>query len=852
MAQVTLRTVGLLALCTGIVVGSTGQAGAEKEIPAGIDGFRAEVVPFFEKHCIGCHGPEKSKGDITLHRIAGDLSAGLESERWSLILEMLESGEMPPEDEPQPAAGERGAVAQWIDNGLRDHLAKSARIDTRPALRRLTNIEYENTMNDLLGLELKLLDELPKDPVKPYRFNNTAEFMQLGPEQIDRYLECARRAMASAIVDPEKPEVHKTRREWQPHGVDRGLAGDEVGVWGNRRHTPAWGMGITEFPRTGEFRIRVKASAILPPGIAELPLRLVMGYSLNINSSTQRIEPVGTVRLCNNPDHPEIYEFRGRIENFPVQIGRPHRGKPQPDSLTITPQNLYDDGTLNDNNDFSRPRNLSMPRAVVEWMEFEAPLTDTWPPEHHAQILFESPQRESDPAAYIRQVLTRFMSRAYRRPATDGEVDRFVQIYNLVAKDLGTLEAAMRETLAMVLISPQFLLHTVADGEIVSQQYELASKLSYFLWGSMPDRELIGLAAEGRLDKPSTIEGQVHRLLADGRSRTFIDNFTTQWLSLAKMKTVPINRELFPRFLYYVPRGERAGTEEPYRPTIRDYMIEETTGFIAELVRRNASVLNIVDSDFAMLNQPLAAHYGVAGVEGDEIRPVPLKPEHQLGGLLTHGSVLIGNGTGSAPHPIYRAVWLREAILGDEVKPPPADVPALSDSAGESAERALTIRDLLARHRQKTSCNDCHARLDPWGIPFEQYNAIGRFQSMVPKEGTRVAALRKETHKDLAGYLDYLKTINVVEVQAEARVPNGPEVGGVAGLKTHLLKDRKRDIAENVLRRLLSYGIGRELDFRDRVAIEELLQQAEENGYRLQDMIVDICQNELFREAKQN
>jgi hypothetical protein len=336
-------------------------------------------------------------------------------------------------------------------------------------------------------------------------------------------------------------------------------------------------------------------------------------------------------------------------------------------------------------------------------------------------------------------------------------------------------------------------------------------------------------------------------MLADPRARDFIENFTTQWLSLAKMKTVPINRELFPRFLYYVPRGERAGTEEPYRPTIRDYMLDETAGFVAELIRRNSSVLNIVDSDFAFLNQPLAAHYGIEGVQGHELRPVLLQAEHRLGGLLTQGSILIGNGTGSAPHPIYRAVWLREAILGDEVPAPPADVPALSDSAGESAERALSIKDLLARHRKKESCNECHVRLDPWGIPFERYSAIGKFQSRVPTEGTRVSGFNKTNHVNLAGYSDYLDSINTIVVEAGSRLPNGPEVDGIEGLKEYLLKNRKDEIAENVLRRLLSYGIGRELTWRDRFAVEKLLTEAKHNEYKLQDMIVSICQCSLFR-----
>ncbi|MFT5468262.1 MAG: hypothetical protein ACI8UO_003371 [Verrucomicrobiales bacterium] len=839
------RPFSLIALM--LVAFGVTSAAAEPAIPIGAPGFRSDVAPFFAAHCVGCHGPEKTKGKIALHTLDGDLSAGHELERWELILEMLESGEMPPEDEAQPDEADRKAVANWIEAGLREYVETASQEAVAPTARRLTNFEYENTMRDLLGFRLKLIDNLPEDPVKPYEFNNTAELMRTGPEQINRYLENARRAMASAIVDSAKPAIHTTRREWLPHGIDRGLGGDEIGVYGNRRNTPATGMALKSFPRTGEYRVRVKASAILPPGITEMPLRLVMGYGgLGENQSTYQIEPVGTIRLRNTPDHPEVFEFRGRIENHPPRPSRTVKGKRYEDTMSITPQNLYDDGSLNDENSFSRPRNVAMPRAVVEWIEFEAPIIDVWPPEHHTQILFESPLRESDPKAYVREVLKRFMSRAYRRPATDEEVDRFAKVYEMVLPDLGSLEAAMRETLSMVLITPQFLYHATEEDE-ATRQYELASKLSYFLWGSMPDDELIRLAAAGNLDEAPEIEKQVRRLLADERARDFVGNFTMQWLSLAKMKTVPINRELFPRFLYYVPRGERAGTEEPYRPTTRDYMLDETVSFVAELIRRNASALNVVDSDFACLNQPLAVHYGVDGVQGDELRPVALKPEHRLGGLLTHGSVLIGNGTGSAPHPIYRAVWLREAILGDEVKPPPADVPALSDSAGESAETALTIKDLLAKHRQKESCNDCHVRLDPWGIPFERYNAIGQFQPMVPKEGTRVRGFSEAADKDLAGYAAYLQSIQTVELDAEARVPHGPEVDGMAELKAFLLKEHKDAIAENLLRRLLIYGIGRELTYRDRFAVQQLLKDSEKGDYKLQDMIVFICQSQTFR-----
>ena len=658
--------------------------------------------------------------------------------------------------------------------------------------------------------------------------------------------------MASAIVDPKKPKVHHLRREWDSvdsnPGFAKPLKQNEIPIHNARRGTPGQGMGVTSFPERGEFRIRFQASAVFPNGETEIPLRFVMGYNLNINSSTQPVAPVGIVHLRNGPDQPEVYELRGRIENFPVQKGKLHKGRQRPDTLTITPQNIYDDGTLNDENNFLYwPRQPDMPRAVIDWIEFEAPIFEVWPPAHHTDILFESPLKEEAPREYVRQVLSRFMSRAYRRPAASEEVDRFVKIYDLLFPDLKTLEATMRETLAMVLVTPQFLLHTQAGDDLVSEDHELASRLSYFLWGTMPDPILLDLAAKGRLNDPAEIKQQVNRMLEDPRSRQFISNFTHQWLNLEKLKTVPINRNLFPRFLYYVEAGERAGTEKPYIPTIRDHMMDETVGFVAELVHRNASVSGLVESDFAMLNQPLAAHYGVSGVEGFELRAIELEHEHHLGGLLTHGSVLVANSTGSAPHPIYRAVWLREAILGDHVEPPPAEVPALSESAGESVDEVLNIKELLALHRSDANCRDCHARLDPWGIPFERYNAIGKYQPLVPKSGTRVRGFNRDQDGNLEGYFKYLQGINTEVVSAQSKLPNGPEVNGMQELKNYLLKWRMDDIAENVVRRLMTYGLGRQLTYRDRVEIDAILAELKPDEYRLKTMIVRICQSPLFR-----
>jgi len=814
--------------------------------------FDTLVVPFFKVYCIKCHGPSKTKGEISLNTLAGDLTTGDDIVHWNSILQMLDFGEMPPIDEPQPKPSEVKAVSRWIESRLRGYIKKASQEAPEPKIRRLTNVEYQNTLSDLLGFELDLHDDLAPDPEHHYHFNNTAELMRIGPEQLNRYMDVARKAMRSAIVAPQKPEPYQLRREFSSIGTDKGLGQDEVSVFGGARHFSN-GIQVSGSPKHGEYRIRISASGILPPGHDEVPLQLNMGEFQGGDHNEKASRNIATVYLTNSVDEPKIFEFRGRIENFPYSSELQSKGADQGkllDRMTLRLSVVYDDGTLNDGAHYAFVRQLGMPRAVVNWVELECPVTDVWPPKHHTDILFDSPLRDTDEQAYVRVILERFMTRAYRRPAQENEVERFAQIYHLVRPSTPSLEEAMRETLAMVLVAPRFLYHTESD-PATDEHYAMASRLSYFLWASMPDQELFDLAARHELDDPVMVERQVLRMLAHKKSKRFIEDFTVQWLSIRKLLTVPINKQLYPRFLYRVPIGETAGTEMGYRPSVRDYMMQETIGFVGHLIDQNLSVLNIVDSDFAILNERLAIHYSVAGVKGMQMRPVPIKPEHHLGGLLTQGSVLIGNGTGTAPHPIYRAVWLREAILGDTVAPPPSNVPALSDSAGKSLEEALSIADLLAKHRTVESCKDCHFRLDPWGIPFEKYNAIGKYQPKVPKDGTRVSGFNKQQHSDLVGYQSYRDSINVVDVDATSGVPHGPQVDGMRDLKDYLLKQRKDDIVENVIRRLLTYGIGRHLTYHDRFAVEALSEQLAAIDFGMRDIIVSICQSDVFRDRRQ-
>jgi mono/diheme cytochrome c family protein len=298
-------------------------------IPSGEPGHRSHILPFFETHCIRCHGPDKSKGKITLHTLGGNLASGADGRLrdWEKVLEVLKAGEMPPEDEKQPADAERLAVKAWIDQGMRDHVAQSQEVKIPPRARRLTNFEYQNTMRDLLGINLDLIKGLPQDPEKPYHFNNSAEFMLLGPDQLDRYLQAARRALASAIVDPGEPKVHRQQWSFEPKGPAFASAQpDELGVYTNGRGSIASGVAVASWPETGEYRIRIQAAAILPPGYPEVPLRIVMGSHLRHDAGTGDYAPVGMVHLSNTVDDLREFEFRGRIETIPFTSGKSPRG----------------------------------------------------------------------------------------------------------------------------------------------------------------------------------------------------------------------------------------------------------------------------------------------------------------------------------------------------------------------------------------------------------------------------------------------------------------------------------------------------------------------------------------------
>ena len=380
----------------------------------------------------------------------------------------------------------------------------------------------------------------------------------------------------------------------------------------------------------------------------------------------------------------------------------------------------------------------------------------------------------------------------------------------------------MRETLALVLVSPHFLYivetrhgadnSAPADNQPVND-FELASRLSYFLWSSMPDDRLPGLARDGALKKPGVVEQEVRRMLADDRSSEFVTRFADQWFDLGAIDRVAVNPEFFPNF----------------DNTLKSLMAEQAREFLAELLRSDESCLDLLDSNWTMLNRPLAKHYGMTGPRSSEFERVAIVEQRQRGGLLGQGAFLLSNSDGEQAHPIKRAVWILDRLLDSPPAPPPPDVPDLDSESPNLA--GLSLKDQLAAHRDKESCGNCHRGIDPWGIPLENFNAIGLWQT----ESTIRRAVKGKA-----------KVTRGAPVDASSILPDGTEIVGLDQLKAYLRENRRDLFARSVVRRLSTYALGRSLDLGDRKSIDELTTVFIESDFRLNQLIVALVKSDLF------
>ncbi|MBL6705163.1 MAG: DUF1592 domain-containing protein [Planctomycetaceae bacterium] len=847
-----LLSVGLVAAAGGILLSGRSASAGDKEFTASQAEsaeasvtFSRDVQPLLQKLCAGCHGSKQPKGNLQIDALRHDLAAGDDAETWQDVLDRVNLGEMPPLKSQQPTKAERQILVRWLTDGLRQAAESRKNSSGRVVMRRLTRYEYQNTMRDLLGVDLNYSVELPPEPLSPDGFMNNGASLEMSPSQIEVFLRAARQGLAEAIVTGEKPKVHQFRREVTDVGrlPNKPVAGHEPA-------NPEFILGVDTFPRRGEFEVRVRAGATIPEGLDFPRLRVSLGCLPGIIHVPRKI--VGEVDVRASSEDPETFSFRGRIEDFP-QPGDVPFGNVDFDGMIVLIDFLDADGKELRYSDRTYavppvkkppvkkgaksnsviaaspapPPSPENPRLdiVVQSVEFESPVITAWPPKSHTDILFAEDAKPQTPDAellYVQDALGRFASRAFRRPVSESELAATVEFFRTVRAKSDSFEEAMRETLALVLVSPHFLYivetrhgadsSAPADHQPVND-FELASRLSYFLWSSMPDDRLLGLARDGALKKQGVLDQEVRRMLADDRSSEFITRFADQWFDLGAIDRVAVNPEFFPDF----------------DNTLKPLMAEQSREFLAELLRSDESCLDLLDSNWTMLNRSLAKHYGMPGPRSSEFERVAIVEQRQRGGLLGQGAFLLSNSDGEQAHPIKRAVWILDRLLDSPPAPPPPDVPELDPESPNLA--GLSLKDQLAAHRDKEACGNCHRGIDPWGIPLENFNAIGLWQT----ESTIRRAVKGKVNVTRGAPVD-----------ASSILPDGTEIVGLDQLKTYLRESRRDLFARAVVRRLSTYALGRSLDLGDRKSIDELTTVFIKSDFRLNQLIVALVKSDLF------
>lgn len=765
--------------------------------------FNREVLPVLKKYCFDCHGRDEEQGGVRLEGLSLDLINDRKAaEVWHEVLNVVSAGEMPPEDVSVMTAAETRKVTEWAANKIQHAIEARQQTDGRVILRKMNRQEYQNTMTDLLGLEMDYVRDLPPDAVSSDGFINDGQSLRMSSFQLECYLDSARRALDRVLKEGEAPQIfhHEFAESKNDKWISRAVKSNRLG------RQQEFLAKMKEYPDEGEFVVTVRTTAelILEGGLPLLEVSV--GYCPDTQILVKEFEPVEV----SHPDE-QVFEFRGQLEDFPLPV----RGQGKYPGLVVRVRNVYDDGSelpkeqKDDKNKKFYPDEPHLPKLLIQSVQFDGPVFEQWPPANHRAILFESPLQNVDDAAYVREILSSFMSRAFRRPVSNNELQRFADHYEFIRDDFPTQVEALREVLALVLIQPEFLylVEPASDTKRLVNDWELASRLSYFLWSTMPDSRLLELAANGTLSKDEVLSSEVKRMLSDPRVSRFTQQFMDQWLQLDRMENVAVDAKRHPGF------------DESLRETFR----AQTYALLGKVLQENESIMQFIDAEFVMLNERLARHYGIPGVIGSAMRPVKHLPEHHRGGLLTQASILLANSTGAEPHPIRRAVWIRDRLLNDPPAPPPPDVPSLED--GDPKFRELSITEQLAVHRKKVACNNCHESLDPWGIALENFNAVG-----LHRERDAVQARKDE---DMATITN--------------RLPGGIELRNVQSLKRHLLEDRCDDFARSFVIHLLTYALGRPIQLTDQNAVHELTSSFKADNYRLQNFITQVILSQTFR-----
>lgn len=825
-------------------------------------GYQNSVASLLNKSCLDCHGPKKSEGRLRVDQLNPDLLNGPDVERWREVYNALSKSEMPPEDKPDYALadGDRSHIVDWLGGEL--NKASVARRDRTEysSFRRLTNYEYNYALQDLLGLPYSLALKLPPETASKEGFKNSSELLQMSAMQFEAYREIGVKALKRATVIGERPGGLVYRILMQEE-MDKAMAAKDAKPFEkadatykkfrNQQHLISLesGKGIlfqvgSATPQSGRAaeleaaRIYSAFSSVTPQsgGAAETPpdvspVRLVLPRATEFKLDLDRFLPdEGTMRVriragrsstkpneyaslrlvfsahtSNNANFSQVVSARdmevtGEADNpqfidFDIQLGDIQRNPFRKLTTTFPRRNEF----LHIQNISNAPGGEDSLNVLIDYIEISAPFYEQWPPKTHADIFIQSTHKANE-EIYGREVLNRFLRRVWRRPVSAQEVGQFMTLFGKFRPGFSTFEEAMLEVLATALATPEFLYLTQRvtgdETKAASQisELELASRLSVFLWSSIPDDELLKLAEEGKLRKPEVLDAQVKRMLADPRARRFSENFVQQWLGLDRLDSV-------------THVTDRA---------LLEAMREEPVALFREVLMGNCSIIDFIHSDYAMVNERLAGHYRIPMVYGPFFRKVSVKPKMSRGGILTTAAMFAMNSDGKDSHPVKRGVWMLERILHDPPPPPPPNVPEVDLTNPEILK--MTLKERIVDHRNKAACVSCHSKIDPWGIAFENYDALGVFRTHIKDQ----------------------------PVDATAELFNRQTLSGIDGLKRYLLTDRQDQLARAMVHKLTAYALGRPLAFGDRAEIDSLTRQLRQQQDGLGDLVHLIVNSNIF------
>lgn len=822
------------------MVGLIGQVAAAADDPAPAS-FSRDIAPFLEKHCYHCHAGDKREGDVALDRYAAESTGGaapgnpagatdgltgdsaaheaVQRDRkvWEKVLALVRGGEMPPEERPRPDAAEAERALAAIESVLAEFDCDAPRPAGRVTLRRLNRTEYDNTIRDLTGLDFKPAADFPSDDVG-YGFDNIGDVLSLSPLLLEKYLRAAEIVLSQAIADVgSPPSPRKTRLDLRASR----RAGGTRPEWGHYLHSAGAIFANNGFMEPGDYHVRIEAAG------QQVGAEIVKGAFKLDDTEVAQFE------VATEPAATATIEFDARLKNGSSRIAivflNPYRlpdkadaEKPASDTpATEQPaeQKLAEQKPAEQKPADAKPaeqKNAAFQRfggppprepdgkdrlLIVRRVEIDGPYNPPPPvvPESHRRIMAHQEGLALREAA--REIVSRFATRAFRRPVKPEEVDGCLALYDLAEKEGERFEDCVRLALARVLVSPHFLFRVELDPPDAEpgksypiNEFELASRLSYFFWSSMPDDELFELAASGRLR--AELGPQIARLLKDDRSAAFMRNFAGQWLTLRKLAAVSPDPQTFPEF----------------DSDLRSAMVRETEMFFEAVVREDRSIFDLLDADFSFVNERLAKHYGIEGVSGPQFQRVKLPANR--GGVLTQASILTLTSNPTRTSPVKRGKWVMEQLLNTPPPPPPPDVPQLD----EAKQLTGSLRQRLEQHRASPLCASCHQRMDPLGFAFENFDAIGRWRE---KDG------------DFA-------------IDASGVLPDGETFQGPAELK-NILK-RQRDLFRRCLtEKILTYALGRGLEHYDYCAVDKIVAALEENGDKFSTLLVETVNSEPFQ-----